>query len=110
MSVKAEWSGQWPSLCIGEWKLIVDGKDVSEKIPEDLRDRSMDTFGTYQSWHFENWMEVFESYEDGLLRDDWIDENDYWLSNITDDQHIKEQIYDAINAEDFRSNSCGGCI
>ena len=110
MNIEARWSGSYPTLCFGYWTLLIDGEDVSEKIPEDLRDRSMYTFGTYQSWHFENWMEVFESYDDGLLCDEWIEENDYWLKDITDDYSVKEEIYDAFNAEDFRSGSCGGCI
>ena len=110
MNIEARWSGSYPTLCFGHWTLLIDGEDVSEKIPEDLREGSMNTFGTYQSWHFENWMEVFESYDDGLLCDEWIEENDYWLKDITDDYSVKEEIYDAFNSEDFRSGSCGGCI
>ena len=108
--VKAKWSGSYPCLCSGEWTLNVDGKDVSNKIPKDLRKSSMNTFGTYQSWHFEDWLEVFEDYSDGLDCDEWIDENDYWLKEITDNNDTKILIYQAINKEDFRSGSCGGCI
>ncbi len=111
MNIEARWSGSYPMLCFGHWTLLIDGEDVSEKIPEDLRDESMNTFGTYQSWHFndEN-MEEFDSYEDGMYCEEWIEENDYWLKNITDDYKVKEKIYYAFNAEDFRSRSCGGCI
>jgi len=108
--VEANWSGSYPCLCFGEWTLKVNGKDVSDKIPEDLRESSMNTYGTYQSWHFEDWMEVFEDYEDGLDCEAWIEENDEWLSEITKDYSIKEQIFAAIQSEDFRSGSCGGCI
>lgn len=31
--------------------------------------------GTYSEWHFEDWMEVFEDYEDGLCFDEWIKSN-----------------------------------
>jgi len=110
MNIEARWSGSYPTLCFGHWTLLIDGEDVSEKIPEDLRERSMNTFGIYQDWHFENWMEVFENYADGLLCDEWIEENDYWLKDITDDYSVKEEIYDAFNSEDFRYGSCGGCI
>ena len=109
-TVEAKWSGSYPCLCSGSWTLIIDGKDVSKKIPKKLRKSSMNTLGTYQSWHFEDWMEVFEDYSDGLDCDEWIDENDYWLKEITDNNDTKILIYQAINKEDFRSGSCGGCI
>lgn len=108
--VEANWSGSYPCLCFGEWTLKVDGKNVSKKIPDDLRESSMNTYGTYQSWHFEDWMEVFEDYEDGLDCEEWIKENDEWLSEITTDYSIKEQIFIAIQSKDFRHGSCGGCI
>jgi predicted SAM-dependent methyltransferase len=108
--VEAKWSGSYPCLCYGEWTLKVDGKDVSKKIPKDLRKKSMNTFGTYQSWHFENWLEVFEDYTDGLHCEDWIEENDYWLNEITTENDVKILIYQAIQSCDFRSGSCGGCI
>lgn len=108
--VEARWSGSYPCLCFGEWTLKIDGKDVSKKIPEDLRKSSMNTYGTYQSWHFEDWMEVFEGYDDGLDCGEWIEENAYWLNTIAGDYSVQEKIYHAINAEDFRSGSCGGCI
>ena len=108
--VKAEWSGSYPCLCSGKWTLIVNGKDVSKKIPKDLRESSMNTLGTYQKWHFEDWEEVFENYSDGLNCGEWIDENDYWLKEITNSTDVKILIFNAINKEDFRGGSCGGCI
>lgn len=108
--IEAKWSGSYPCLCIGKWTLIVDGEDVSEKIPEELRNTDMGTFGTYSSWHFEDWMEVFNDYVDGSVCEDWINENKYWLKTITSDESIYPGIFDAINKEDFRSGSCGGCI
>ena len=110
MSVNAKWTGSYPCLCFGRWILEVDGKDVSKLIPPELRTNSMNTFGTYQSWHFENWMEVFEDYEDGLGETDWIEGNKDWLSLITDSYETMREIYNAIASEDFRRGSCGGCI
>lgn len=109
-NVEANWSGSYPCLCFGTWTLHVNGKDVSNLIPKDLRESPMNTYGTYQSWHFEDWMEVFEDYTDGLECEDWIEENNEWLSNITNDKEIKESIYYAIQEKDFRTGSCGGCI
>ena len=108
--VEARWSGSYPNLCHGEWTLKVDGNNVSGLIPKELRHDEMKTYGTYQSWHFENWMEVFEDYEDGLVCDEWIAENKYWLDTITNDLDIQEEIYYAINKQDWRAGSCGGCI
>ena len=51
---KTEWTGSYPSLCSGVWKLYVDGKDKSDLIPEDLRNYPMETAGMYQTWHFED--------------------------------------------------------
>ena len=109
--VEARWSGSYPTLCYGVWTLIVNGKDVSMFIPEELKESSMYTYGTYQSWHFnDGWMEEFEDYDNGLDCEDWIEENKYWLDTITEDLKIQEEIFYAINEQDFRTGSCGGCI
>lgn len=109
--IEASWSGSYPCLCSGKWTLMVNGEDVSNKIPEELRKSSMNTYGTYQNWYFDNnWSEVFEDYVDGLKCDDWIVENKEWLNNISTDISMQREIFAAINEQDFRSGSCGGCI
>ena len=109
--VNAYWSGGYPALCFGEWTLEIDGENVSDKIPADLINSPMNTAGTYSSWHFgDDWIEEFEDYKDGLEVDDWINENNYWLDNITKDYALKERIFYAIQKQDFRPGSCGGCI
>lgn len=108
--VKAQWSGSYPCLCSGEWTLEVNGVDVSNYIPDELRHNEMNTYGTYEEWHFEDWLEVFEDYEDGLMCDEWIAENKNWLDVITDDINVQMEIFYAISEEDFRHGSCGGCI
>lgn len=104
--VIAKWTGCFPTLCYGEWKLTVDGVDYSHLIPEDKRHSPMETYGVYQSWHFENWSEVFESYEDGLGFEDWLDEN-LWVYDLP---AYPEEVYEAFQVNDWRHNSCGGCI
>lgn len=113
--VKAEWTGKFPSLCSGVWKLWVDGVDVSDKIPEDLRSSEMNTYGEYaQCWlqPTENGglEDGFDWEKSGLEKNDWIRENDYWLSTITSDYSVKCLIFDEINQWDWRHGSCGGCI
>ena len=109
--VNAYWSGSYPCLCSGTWTLEVNGVDVSSLIPEELRHDEMNTFGSYQSWHFnDDWLEEFENYNDGLMCDQWIKKNKYWLNTITDDVNIQKDIYYAISEHDWRHGSCGGCI
>lgn len=108
--IKVNWTGVYPCLCYGEWKIWVDGKDVSDFIPEDLRNSPMETYGTYNQWHFEDCIEVFEDYEDGLSFDEWIEENDTWISKFLDTVEEKYELYCLINEIDFRHGSCGGCI
>lgn len=104
----ATWTGKWPCLCMGEWKLYVDGKDYSEAIPKDYRTESMGTYGAYKEWRFrDDWDVEWSSYTDGLGKDDWIRENKGWLKDIPADPG---DIYDAFQASDFRVGSCGGCI
>lgn len=97
--------------CYGKWTLKVDGKDVSDKIPENLRRNNMKTRKEYRKWYFdENYCEAWEHYIDGLDCEDWIEVNDYWLNKIVADRDIQKCIFYAINEEDFRRNSCGECI
>ena len=104
----ATWTGKYPCLCMGEWKLYVDGKDYSEAIPKDYRTESMGTYGVYKEWRFrDDWDVECSSYTDGLGKDDWNRENKVWLDSIPADPG---DIYDAFQASDFRVGSCGGCI
>lgn len=104
--VVAEWTGSFPCLCSGTWKLTINGEDFSLLIPEELRHGEMGTYGIYQSWHFEDWTEVFESYEDGLQCDEWIAANP-WIHKLP---ASPIDVYYAFQAEDWRYGSCGGCI
>ena len=71
----------------------------------------MNTYGTYQSWYFNDDYSVeFKDYTDGLECDEWIEANKEWLDNISTDIFAQEEIFYAINENDFRSGSCGGCI
>lgn len=109
--VEASWSGKYPCYCSGQWTLKVDGKDVSDKIPESLRGHSMNTYGSYESWRFTGgWDVVWDRYSDGLTCWDWINENKYWLKEISDNEDVWVCIYNEINSHDFRNGQCGGCI
>ena len=106
MIVRAEWTGQYPCLCSGEWKLFIGDQDYSHMIPEDKRCSHMNTAGVYSEWHFENWLEVFEDYEDGLEFEEWLVENP-WVRDLPASDL---DIFIAFSCEDFRPGQCGGCI
>lgn len=84
MKFKAKWTGEYPSLCIGEWKLyrkyedylddgtkVIDYDNISNLIPENFKYEPMYTLGIYSSWYFDQ---------------------------------------DYIEQHDWRYDSCGGCI
>lgn len=106
--IKVEWSGNYPCLCSGEWTLEIDGKDYSNCVP--FKEENANTYGQYQSWHFEDWNEVFESYYDGLHECDWIEVNKEWLRLIALSEDEYHTLYEKFSECDFRSGSCGGCI
>lgn len=111
MNIKVEWTGKWPCLCYGEWKLTINGEDKSNLIPEDRLRENMDTYGTYRKWRFGNdYEEIWSSYEDGMNCQDWISFNKDWLDNISTDEVIQEQLFYEFQASDWRHGSCGGCI
>lgn len=111
MKIEVKWTGEYPSLCFGEWILKIDGEDMSNKIPEELRDCTMNTYGIYEDWHFDkDYNEIWNSYSDGLKCFEWIENNKYWLDTISKDKNTQIKLYEAFQAEDFRTGSCGGCI
>ena len=123
MKFKTEWTGEYPSLCVGEWKLyreyediLEDGTkdigydDISNLIPEELKHEPMYTYGQYNSWYFdENYCEQFEDYTNGLDFEDWCIENEDWIHLICESK-VYRDLYEAFNEEDWRYESCGGCI
>lgn len=104
--VVVEWTGSYPNLCHGEWRLTIGGVDWTNAIPVEKRYTHMNTAGTYSSWHFEDWQEVFEDYEDGLGFDDWVLENP-WIHDIPANPF---DLYLSFQAHDWRHGECGGCI
>lgn len=105
--VIATWTGKYPNLCSGEWRLTIDGKNYSDKIPEELRTDCMDTEGTYNRWYFVNWSEEWETYSDGLSFSAWEKQNAYWINNLPADN---KEIFKAFQLNDWRHGECGGCI
>lgn len=106
---EAHWSGRSWSRCSGSWELLCDGKRVDTEIP--FQGEPAYTLGTYMSWSFggSDWCEEWEEYEDGEACGEWCDANREWLSTLAPESEW-EDIFHAFQSEDFRRNSCGGCI
>jgi len=117
LNITVQWSGEYPNKCSGVWNITVEGKEFN--IPSAFINKAMETANTYQTWHFDdNMLEVFDSYQDGLKFDEWIKKNIGWIKQSFTKLGLIEKVtiqdlknlYDLISAEDWRHNSCGGCI
>lgn len=120
------WTGSYPNLCSGEWQIKINGIHIQDTENLDkagnveygsfLRE-DFGTFRTYDTWHFEDWDDVWETYEEGLGFDEWLlsDKfkklNELFISNnFFLSRENLELLYNKINSYDWRNNSCGGCI
>lgn len=112
MKIETEWTGKYPYLCCGKWKLFVDEKDMSDIIPEDMKYEPMMTRGTYKRYHLDDdWIkEECDEYEDGYYCNDWISENYDWISKITTNRTTLADVYLAFKTKDWRYDLCGGCL
>lgn len=45
---RAFWSGSYPNLCSGYWRLGFNGIDVTDKIPKDMINNEMDVYNLYR--------------------------------------------------------------
>lgn len=109
--VTAKWTGSFPNLCSGEWIIHVDAIRLVN-----IGNDNFETFGSYENVYLEGWHEFSETYDDGLMFDEWKNSNvngimdSLRLHGITSTDELMLSIYDAVSACDWRSSSCGGCI
>lgn len=108
MAVNVEWTGAYPNLCSGEWVLKVNGKDYSNRIP--FQGTPAMTYGKYALTYLDGYEEETEFYKDGMSCERWIKENSEWLDTITIDKDLQVDIFKAFQENDWRPESCGGCI
>jgi len=116
LNVEAIWTGSYPALCCGEWIIKVNGKEI--EIPEDRKKSPMYTKKTYRQL-VDVLNEEFKSFKGGLNEADWINKNRGWLMesinkvvlvNPDEESQLLSDLFNEINKEDWRYNSCGGCI
>jgi hypothetical protein len=105
----ARWTQTGNNLCLGHWDITYEGRPLDVKPPHSEDD--MGTYGIF-SYIFPDDPELAE----GLDEDDWILENIIWVSDLfgrhdipIDEAHMR-WFYRAVNANDWRCGSCGGCL
>ncbi len=105
----ATWSAKGHTLCLGHWQITFHGLNLV--LPEAKAQNHMDTQKIF-SWLFPD----DEDYTEGLALPDWIEQHGDWLMDVFDNhnipfdqQHI-QWFYAAVNENDWRCASCGGCL
>jgi hypothetical protein len=105
----ARWTAKGSNLCLGHWEISHLGKPLDLR-PE-VKGNDMSTYGIYSYIYPDD-----EIFAEGDHEDDWIAANNEWLSSLfaahgipPDDMHFR-WFYKAVNAQDWRCGSCGGCI
>lgn len=97
--IKVKWTGQFPNLCSGNWELKIDGEDYSDGIP--FKNKSANTYGRYEEWHFEEYEEIWNTYTAGLKEKEWIDEYRDWLKTLPITSTEYSKLYAAFSVEDW---------
>lgn len=87
--------------------LFKDGEEVDTRIP--FQGIPAYTYGEYTRWEFVDWVEEFSSYKDGMMFEEWRVEHRHWLDSIAPHNEHRA-IYEAFQSNDWRYDSCGGCI
>lgn len=105
----ARWTATGNNLCLGEWEIHYQGRPL--QLDADRRDKDMGTFGIF-SYIFPD----DEDFAEGLDEDDWVRANAGWLGELfaangipADEAHMR-WFYQAVNRQDWRCGSCGGCL
>ena len=105
----ANWSEQGHTICLRHWEVSYRGKPI--ELPATKRDDEMGTFGIYSYLYPDD-----PDFAEGLEEDEWVLENMEWIAPMfeengipLDEQHLG-WFYQAINMDDWRCGSCGGCI
>lgn len=106
---EARWTAQGHTLCLGHWQITYQGKPLA--LADIQLERDMGTWGVYDP--------IFDDdpeYSEGLKEDDWIIANIEWLSDLfaahqipIDEQHMR-WFFQAVDEQDWRCGSCGGCM
>lgn len=111
MNIDVKYEHKPYDRCHGTWFVSIDGIDVSDKIPEDIRVGNMETENNYSYFYYnEDEKDPIraEYNKRGLDESEWIKKNDYWLNDITTNMEIKQEIYREIQMKNI--TGCGDCM
>lgn len=105
----AQWTAKGNNLCLGHWEISYRGMPLA--IDAQRRAQDMGTFGIFSYIYPDD-----EDFAEGELEDDWIAANADWLNALFEahgvpcDEIHRRWFYQAVNTQDWRCGSCGGCI
>jgi len=100
------WTGSFPNLCRGEWLFLIDG--IPYQVP--FQYEPADTFGRYCRDYWDGKDEREDYYESGFGRDKWIKKYHKWLHSLPLAPAEYRDVYRVIRNQDWRYESCGGCV
>ncbi|MDO8925331.1 MAG: hypothetical protein Q7U94_00310 [Sideroxyarcus sp.] len=105
----AKWTATGNKLCLGKWEISHLGKPL--KLDTARAEEDMGTYAIYSFIYPDD-----DIFAEGLKEEEWIIENLDWLTQIflahdipTDEAHFRF-FYRAVNRQDWRCGSCGGCM
>lgn len=100
----ATWTGRYPMLYLGEWKIKKNGKSIDQFFPTDLRTIPAFTYGEYPVWEESPYAAVQQFATDGYHMPEWIQKNRYWMQLMCDTDEDYASIYLAFHENDFRTS------
>lgn len=105
----AKWSASGNKLCLGRWEISYLGKPL--QLDPARAEEDMGTYAIYSFIYPDD-----DIFAEGLKEDEWIVENLDWLTRLflahdipCDTEHFR-YFYRAVNPQDWRCGSCGGCM
>lgn len=105
----ARWTMKGSNLCLGRWEIAYLEKPLILPLADKQKD--MGTYGIYSYIYPDD-----DIFAEGMHEDDWVIAKNPWLAELfihndipIDEAHFR-WFYRAVNAQDWRCGSCGGCI
>lgn len=105
----ARWTATGNNLCLGRWEIGYLERPL--QLDADRGGKDMGSYGIFSYIYPDE-----EDFAEGLREDDWILANAEWLAELfaahdipLDEMHMR-WFYRAVNAQDWRCGSCGGCL
>ncbi|TLU66415.1 hypothetical protein FE810_06930 [Thalassotalea litorea] len=105
----AKWSADGHTMCLGHWQISYQGLPCT--IPAKYAEKDMGTYGNFSYFYPDD-----DAYIEGEPFADWIDSNVDWLMDVFMQHNIPVEVeyfqwfYEAVNLNDWRCSSCGGCM